>query len=236
MSLRLYRWGVLATGVVGLVTATGLAIHAQQQDITTPVATAEAAGPDLFNGLWDYNDEESINAATGRREQVPLSATTRRPGTVGAGQVRVRNGPGRGGGEGAGLGSGSGRRYRVPNGTAYMVRKAEDFLRDLLEVPESYEIEVADDLVQFADDLQRRLAYPTDGEQRDYQLSASKFEARAWWEGSTLNREIKGGGGYTMTETYFLSNDGNRMYVIVRMKGNRSGYVAAFNRVYDRIE
>jgi hypothetical protein len=209
---------------------------AQQPAIPMPAAASEAAGPDAFAGLWDYNDNESINAATGRPEQVPISATTRRPGTVGSGQVRVRSGPGRGGGEGAGYSRSTGTGYRVLTGTAYMVRKAEDFLRDLLEVPESYWIEVADGVVTFADDLQRQQTYLTDGEQRDYRLSASKFEARVWWEGSTLKREIKGGGGYTMTEAYFLSQDGDQMFVILRMKGNRAGYVAAYNRVYDRIE
>jgi hypothetical protein len=221
----------------------GVTAGAQQpQDIPTPVAAAEAAGPEAFSGLWDYNDVESVNAATGRPEQVPRSATTRTPGSMAPGQVRVRNGPGRGGDPGAGYGGSSSggfssRSYRAsPGGTAYLVRKAEDFLRDLLEVPESYVIEVAPGAVTFTDDLERRRTYPTDNRERDYQLSASKFEARAWWDGPTLTKEVKGGGGYTLTETYFLSDDGDRMFVIVRLKGNRPNYVAAFNRVYDRIE
>ena len=45
-----------------------------------------------LNGSWDYNDRESVDAATGRPEQTPLSAT------------QGRRGAGSGGASGAGGG------------------------------------------------------------------------------------------------------------------------------------
>jgi hypothetical protein len=241
VSLPLHRRVLAIAGVAAFAgVAVTAAQQAQQQEPPMPAVERGTLGPEAFNGLWDYNDVDSVNAATGRPEQAPRSATSRSPGSMNPGQVRVRNGPGRGGDPGAGYTQSSrvgSRGYRnTPSGTAYLVRKAEDFLRDLLEVPESYAIEVTGGSVTFTDDLERQHTYPTDGENRDYQLSASRFEAKAWWDGGMLTKEIKGGGGYTMTEQYFLSVDGSRLYVIVRVKGNRAAYVAAFNRVYDRIE
>ena len=51
-----------------------------------PVPSDKAPGPEFFNGTWSYNADFSLNAATGRPEQNPKAANTRRPaGSTGAG-------------------------------------------------------------------------------------------------------------------------------------------------------
>lgn len=235
------RLHVLALGLV-----TGLLVAGERAQTTVtsqdpsaqdpgPEVGARALEPERFVGYWDYNAQDSINAATGRPEQVPVSATALNPG---APQARPRNrtvdGTGRSGRGGFEAGI-----YRsAPSVTAHLIRVAQSFLRDLLEVPEGLAIQVTPEAVTFTDDLERSLTFPTDGRQRDYQLSASKFEARMTWDAGIFQKEVEGGGGYRMTEAYFLSTDAQRLFVIVRAKGPRSRntYVAAFNRVYDRVE
>jgi len=213
--------------------AIGLSLGAQQRvPESSPGAVAPARAPALFAGVWDYNDEESINAGTGRREQEPLSATARSAaaarasGRSASGASSAANDVERGGGAIRG----------APSATASMIQTAQSFVRDLLEVPEALHIEVAAGAVTFVDDLSRALSIPTDGRNRDYRLSASIFEAKAQWDGPQLKREISGGGGFKIFETYFLSDDAQRMYVIIRVKApRRPGFVAGFNRVYDRV-
>jgi hypothetical protein len=117
-----------------------------------------------------------------------------------------------------------------------MIRNAENFVRDMLEVPETLQISATADAVTFVDDLARQRTYPTDGKDREYHLSASRFDAKVTWDGPQLRREVEGGGGFKIFETYFLSDDGNRMFVVIRVKApSRAGFVAGFNRVYDRV-
>ncbi|HUF48335.1 MAG TPA: hypothetical protein VMM93_11005 [Vicinamibacterales bacterium] len=199
-----------------------------RQGLSEPAAaTATSANaPALFSGYWDYNDIESVNAGTGRREQQPQGAAARAAGPAAAAR---------------GLGSARDDRppvetaVRTPSPLTYLIQRAENFVRDLLEVPEVLTIRVDPDAVTFTDDLLRARTFPTDGRQRDYQLSASKFGARTSWDGRQLKRELSGGGGFKIFETYFLSDDGQRMYVIIRVKApQRPGFIAGFNRVYDR--
>src|SRR5215471_705120 len=86
----------------------------------TPVPSDKAPGPEFFNGTWDYNADYSVNAATGRPEQNPKAANTRRPpGSTGSGAGGARppgggssggssGGTGAGGTGGGGLGPGGG--------------------------------------------------------------------------------------------------------------------------------
>jgi len=233
MAVLFFRRTVIAGGVCIAVLSNG-PLGAQQPAVTDgPAAVATAADPVKFAGLWDYNDEESINAGTGRREQVPESATAR---SAANNAPRERRGAPAPGGGASGWDSNSGTYRAQPSATAYMVRNAENFVRDLLEIPEQLQIDVAADAVTFRDDLERERTYPTDGKGREYQLSASKYDAKVVWEGPQLKRELSGGSGFKIFETYFLSEDGQRLFVVIRVKApQRSGFVAGFNRVYDRV-
>jgi hypothetical protein len=237
MARRIRRRATIAAGVA-LLAGSALSLGVQQQPATdtTPSSApgAPAASvPALFTGLWDYNDTESINAGTGRREQTPQSATARSAANNAPRPPRGASGP-------AGGSSGfenTGGVYRAqPSVTANLIRNAENFVRDLLEVPETLDISATTDAVTFVDDLARGRTYPTDGKGRGYRLSATKFDAKVTWEGGQLKREVEGGGGFKIFETYFLSDDGDRMFVIIRVKAPmRPGFVAGFNRVYDRV-
>jgi len=236
MARQFFRRAAIAGGV-WLACASATTMRAQQPTALDPTPApgrvTSANAPALFVGHWDYNDEESINAGTGRREQVPESATAR---SAANNAPRERRGASGSGGGSNGFDTSSGLYRAQPTTTATMIRDAENFVRDLLEIPEQLRISVSPDAVTFVDDLARKRTYPTDGKGHDYQLSASKFDAKVRWEGPQLKRELSGGAGFKIFETYFLSDDGQRLFVVIRVKApQRTGFVAGFNRVYDRI-
>lgn len=247
-----------ALGVAALVMLPSVRAQTSQtsqSSASSPAANAPA--PEQFNGVWDYNADESINVATGRPEQAPASArrTAPRQGSTpdptggarpGSGQTGGGLGPrGTGAPGGGGLGPGAGD---LPQGFGETV-PFRDFLqaelralaRDLLEVPESLRFDVTPAAVTITDDLGRAMVLPTSaGDQQKpqkYQVSASRFEARAVWAGAVLRKEISGVRGFKMTETFTLSQDGRRLFVIVRVGDEKPGTrPVGANRVYDRID
>jgi hypothetical protein len=235
---------------------------------TTPtIAAGVIAQRAAIAGVWDYNALESVNAANGRPEQSPKSATTRTPGTRPP-RTRVAGAPdgmfrppsmGSASGDGAdgAAPEGSGGGYGSPDGyggsspyssgyvdsglpiglTAAMVRENRDLSRDLLEVPESLTIKVSKDAVTFVDDLDRARTYPTNGDKAKFQLGAARFDAETSWNGAQLAKRIQGRYGFKMTETYFLSANARRLFVIIRIGEPKKGEpVVGVNRVYDRVE
>jgi len=187
---------------------------------------------DRFSGAWEYNADESVNAATGRPERPPRIAGVRdlRPATyapptpapagalAGATFVPPTTGP----------------TQLVP--TVAMIPENRSLVRDLLEIPEVLNIAVTTSDVTFVDDLERRRTYVTDGSRRHYQLGAAQFNATTEWNGQALEKYIDAPNGFRMTETYFLSPDASRMFVIVRVTSTRKDApVMGVNRVYDRV-
>jgi hypothetical protein len=196
--------------------------------------------PASFAGVWDYNPEESINIQTGRPEQSPRSATQR--GGPGVGGTAA-GGSGRRGPLTTGIPDASGERRGGPGGTsgigptAMMQREMRDLARDLLEVAETLSIAVAPETVTITDDLSRERTYNTDGRKQEHQLGAARFDVRTTWQDGQLRREIEGGFDFKMTETYFLSPDGRRMFVIIRVgEARRDRPQTGFDRVYDRVD
>ena len=245
----------------------------------TPVASANAPGPDFFNGIWAYNADYSVNAATGRPEQNPRGANGRRtPGSSGTGTSGGNRPPagsggsgGSGGGGPAGGGCCGGAAGGGPAGGGYggypgggfggypgsgggyagggggggggdpyglsMIEQA-DLRRDLLEVPETLTIKVSPDAVSLTDDLDRERTYPTTGKKQHYQLGAANYDAKARWDGHQFYKDIEGVRGFKMHETYFLSEDGKRLFVIIRLgdpSKDKNAPIVGFNRVYDRV-
>lgn len=190
-----------------------------------PGATGPAAS--LFAGLWDYNAAESINITTGRPEQSSRTASARPPAPPPrtAAQAGDRTDP-------------AAAREVSPFGpTPEMIRENRDMSRDLLEVPETLRMAVDSGTVTFTDDLQRERTFPTDNSRGRYRLGAAEFFARVRWDGPRLHKDIEGPFGYRMSETYFLSPDARRLFVIVRVgEPNRRRPPTGFDRVYDRIE
>jgi hypothetical protein len=243
---------------VALVVVSWADVRAQQrarfdENVTVTVPAEK------FSGTWDYNAQESVNAATGRPEQAARSATQRgargtggrganptappgASGSNGGGGISSRDLPTRepsssplagGGSPGFGSGGSGGGRAGFSPMAAIETRS---LTRDLLEVPEAYTISVAADRVTFIDDLERGLTYPTDGRKAKYQLGAAQFDAKVRWTGAELKKDIQGSFGFRMSETYFLSTDGQRLFVIVRLGEQKPGApIVGFNRVYDRV-
>lgn len=217
-------------------------------------AAPDPAAATAFAGLWDYNPVESVNAATGRPEQTPSNAARRNPtgqpagggnsggggtggggGGTGAGSGGAGGG-GRGGGATpgsfgvGGMGGGGGR-----SGRQMAIIETRELVRDLLEVPEKLKFNVTPDSVTITDDLDRERVYPTDNKKRKYQLGAAQFDARARWEGAVFKKDIEAARGFKMFETYFLSDDGNRLFVIIRIgEQTKNAQVVGVNRVYDK--
>jgi hypothetical protein len=136
----------------------------------------------------------------------------------------------------------SGGRTRDPNGfgaSPLVLAERRTLVRDLLEINEKITIRVAADSVSFTDDLGRALTYPTDGKKYKYRLGAAAYEARVYWDGPQLKKEIEGAYGFRMSETYFLGEEGRRLFVIIRLGDLRKKPpppVSGANRVYDRIQ
>jgi hypothetical protein len=196
--------------------------------MAAPAASAGATmtAASQFVGVWDYNADESINIATGKPEQASTRLT--RPTqsrSVDNSTSTMRNR------DIDTLSSGALRP------TPAMMREAQDLSRDLLEVPERLTIAVDPAAVTITDDLARERVYPTDGHKQRYRLGASQFDATVSWAGDQLKKDIDAGYGFKMTETYFLSPDGRRLFVVVRVGDVKAGTArTGFNRVYDRVE
>lgn len=118
---------------------------------------------------------------------------------------------------------------------------ARSAARDLLEVPWSLTIDVTPESVTFVDDLERSRTYLTDGRKKKFQLGAALFNAKTYWDGARLRKDIDAAGSFKMTETYFLSEDASRLFVIIRLgdpkqANSKNAPLAGVNRVYDRAQ
>lgn len=207
-----------------LVTAAG---RTSAQDAASGVrsdAPPVVHNPRAFEGLWDYNAEASINIVTGRPEQNPRGAPPPRSFVPPAAR-----GP-------AAEDGNTGDRETTFSPSAAAMREARDMARDLLEVPETLAFVVTDSDVTITDDLERARTYPTDGRRQRYRLGGSEFSARVRWDGDRLQRDIEGSFGFRISETYFLSPDGDRMFVMVRVgTPSRGRRAPGYDRVYDRV-
>lgn len=208
---------------------------------------ASTASLESLAGEWDYNAVDSVNAATGRPEQAPRAAgrNPARGGTTAPAPTTGRGGgSGRSGGDGGeafggGGGFGGGRAGRSGDLglTPDMMRENRSVQRDLLEVAETLTFKVATQSVSIKDDLDRERTYPVDGTKQKYQLGAAKFDARVDWVDGQLRMQIEGGFGFKMTQTYFLSPDGKRLFLVIRVGQPKKGApIVGVNRVYDRVE
>lgn len=209
--------------VVMTLPAAGM-VYAQEPFDPDSVPAGAAATPDQFVGLWDYNSADSVNRATGRPERgargsAPPRAPVARPAP-------------------APRGSGDGDANRSSSFTLSpeMMRENRDLTRDMLEIAETLTLAVSDESVAITDDLGREWLYPTDNRRQRYRIGASEFFARVRWEDGRLRREVEGRFGFRMTETYFLSPNANRLFVIIRIGDQARGRLqAAVDRVYDRL-
>lgn len=239
------RW-LVALPIVSAAALLLTPVSAQQS--APAQAQKPGAGPALtMTGFWDYNDALSVDAASGRREQAPLSATQRpRRGnpspTTGTGGSTSAGGAGSmtgGSASGPGaIGSGGGGSSDdfERSVMAMYVAERRALLRDLLEVPETLRITATAEGVTFVDDLQRSRTYPANGKFTKYQIGAAQFEARAAWEGAQFQKDIQAANKFRMSELYFLSDDGKRLFVVIRVGDDaKPDTVIGVNRVYDRI-
>ncbi|MEO8482636.1 MAG: hypothetical protein ABI634_10530 [Acidobacteriota bacterium] len=219
--------------VIALATPAAAAVRQNPAPVPVPEVEVSQHAPADFAGAWEYNAAESLNAATGKPEQAPRSATQRGRGTASA----------RGGGAAGGRAGGDGGFGGVPGRssdigpTPEMLRASRDLMRDLLEIPESLDVTVTPASITFKDDLDRSRSYPTDGSKHSYRLGGSSYDARVVWKNSQLRKDIDGDYGFKMSEVYFLSNDAKRLFVILRVADmRRNAPMVGADRVYDRVD
>jgi hypothetical protein len=198
-------------------------VSALQRPDPIPVPEGTAVSrPEQFAGLWDYNSEDSRNIATGRPERGAPGSAPPRP-------IVPRAAP-------AARDASDDDRVSPFAPSPQMIRENRDLSRDLLEIAETLTFTVSADAVTITDDLGRARTYPTDNQRQRYRLGASEFHARVRWDNGRLLREIDGTFGFRMTETYFLSPDANRLFLIIRVGEVRRGRPqAGVDRVYDRV-
>jgi hypothetical protein len=233
--MRRFARTVLAGGVlVGIGWSAVDAQQTPQGPPPTPVVATNAPGPEQFSGIWDYNADQSVDAATGRREQNPRTSQRRGAATsamapvgpIYSGPAAAAPVPGYAGGTMPGM---------------VLVSELRELTRDLLEIPEQLTLGVADSTVTITDDLDREQTYPTDKKSHKYQLGAAVYHARVFWDGHQLKKEVEGADGqFKLSETYFLSEDGQRLFVVLRVgdperQGRGRNPINGYNRVYDRV-
>lgn len=223
------RWLLLvaAIGMLGTLAGAGVSVCVAQavaavEPSSGPVEDV-AHPPADFAGVWTYNAQDSIDVATGKPEQGPKGVPARSTRTVAPRPVQ---------GDG---GADQGRQSEFgPSPLA--LRASRDLMRDLLEVPQSLDLKIAPDAVTMTDDIDRSRTYPTDGRRQHYRLGGSEFNARVQWRDSQLRKDIDAAFGFKMTEVYYLSDDGQRLFVIVRVGNTPKNAPIGANRVYDRAE
>jgi hypothetical protein len=217
---RVVLTAALVTGCLGAV-----ALSAQSP--AAGPSTAPDASVPAMSGSWDYNEQLSVDAMTGRPEQAPLAANQRPPRSGGGGRTTGAARPPAFGG------SSDDFERRV---LASFAAERRALVRDLLEVPEHLSIRVTDTAVTFIDDLDRERTYPSNNRKQKYQLGAAQYEARARWEVGQFHKDIEGANSFKMSELYFLSEDGARLYVVIRIGDPKKPEdLVGVNRVYDRI-
>jgi hypothetical protein len=216
-----------------IAVALGVTVTARQAPAPAAAAPVPSRPNPAMNGVWDYNDALSVDAATGRPEQAPLSATQRpRRGTAattGNATTGTTSGPA------ANPRAGSVDDFER-NAMLAFISERRALFRDLLEVPELLRIRVTSDSVVFTDDLLRERTYPVNGKMQKYQIGAARFEARAYWDGAQLRKDIEAPNDFKMTELYLLSEDGKRLHVVIRIGDpKRPETIIGVNRIYDKV-
>lgn len=126
----------------------------------------------------------------------------------------------------------------IPQETLYhLFIQQRDTQRDLMEIAPRLHLSVTPEAVTITDDLDRVLVFPVDGRKRKYQLGAAIFQCRTVWEGGQLKMDIEGPDGLKITETWFLAEDGSRLFLIIRIgEPGRDGRPVGVNRVYNRVD
>jgi hypothetical protein len=188
-----------------------------------------------FAGTWKYNELLSVNAATGRPESA-RAANERRGISAGPG-AGISGGGGAGNRRGTGgTRPGGGGGASAIDGAMSLFIAQRDTRRDLLEIAPELKLAVSDKTVTVTDDLNRTLVFPFDSTRQKYQYGAAQFDARTTWAGSQLKTDIEGPDGLKMFQTWFLSEDGSKLFLIIRVgEAVATARPVGVNRVYDRI-
>jgi hypothetical protein len=124
----------------------------------------------------------------------------------------------------------------VQEGAFNLYQARRDTRRDLLEIAPRLSLAASAELLTITDDLERELSFPANGLRRKYQLGAAVFEATGAWDRDRFVVEIEGPDDLQIFQTWFLSQDGSRLFLVIRVgEAVRGARPVGVNRVYDRV-
>lgn len=226
------RAGVVFLGVLVCLAAAGLGPAVARSDDERARAAAEKAraGVDL-SGRWAFNKADSDDAREKMRE-----VTERGGGGLGGsgmgGPGAGMGGPGMGGGmPGMGGGGGRGGRMGPPPGGESEDDDRRAAMRALFQPAAEIEIFQGQPEIVVAEKAGRRRILHADG--RKYKAEGGSSEVKTAWKDGRLVVESQGFGGRKTTETWVLSDGGQRLTSTVKIEGGYSPGVT-LKRVYDR--
>lgn len=106
-------------------------------------------------------------------------------------------------------------------------------MRALLSPPRSMTISMTGAEVDLLDDLDRKLAFMTDGRKLKKTKDDSYQEIAAKWDGPRLVTDEKDPRGNKMSRTFELSEDGRQLYETLHLTSGRGNTSRAIRYVYD---
>ena len=203
----------------GVLACVSISAAAQQESAGTP--RPADANPAKLAGTWSFDDGASREDHRNWRRPVgnPQPMGNPSTGTGGVGPRRTGGGGMPAGGGGTGGGGWGGGDGFIPRPTSSTFdTELRRVLRDLLEVAETYEIELRDGQVVITDDLERSLTFSTSGRKEKHRLGATSFDAKTSWEGALLKQDIESIGGFRMSQVFLPTEDGSSMFVSIRVE------------------
>lgn len=159
--------------------------------------------PDL-SGSWVLNYDESDDPRQVMREAMERSGMRR--------------------------GGGQGRRGRMRGNR----EQRQGRMGALMEATVAFEIVQDDSSVTFATSGREKLVLYSDGRKVKHSVEGfGTVETKARWKGDKLVVERQMPQGGKVTRTYRISEDGQRLYVMVKLEGGRMPRPIEYRQVYD---
>jgi hypothetical protein len=125
------------------------------------------------------------------------------------------------------------RRASVSSREENAMRRA---LRDLLELAETYRIDVGSDRVTMTDDLGRTISYATDGTKETHLVGGTEFEVESAWYHAQLTQTISAG-ALRLSQVFLPGDDGRTLFLEIRVvKPDLKPPVKTVSRVYRRVD
>lgn len=168
-----------------------------------------AAEPTILNGKWKLNEKESDNMRDKFQQAM---------------KEQEGEGAGEGGHHHRQMGApGFGQGHREMHGEASNVFQPPDSMTITYQAPE----------LKITDSTGKERKYFTDGRKTEEEVRSRKMTFTSRWEDDSLIVESQGPDGGKISQTYYLSPEGNKLYIKLRMQPMMLDRSITVVRVYD---